>query len=143
MRLIDNKKLHLTQVITDTKEAGIELFGYEVKSLRNKQGSLEGAKVIVRGGEAFVVGTYIPPYQVKNSPKNYDPYRTRRLLLSKKELMELYSFEQAKSLTLVPNSLYLKNNLIKCEVAICKKKDSRDKREDIKKDIARRELRTA
>ena len=142
MRLIDNKKLHLTQTVTATKEAGIELFGYEVKSLRAKQGSLEGAKVIIRGGEAFMVGSYIPPYQVKNAPKDYDAYRTRRLLFSKKELMELYSLEQTKSLTLIPHSLYGKNNLIKCEVAICKKKESRDKREDIKKDITRRELRS-
>ena len=141
MRLLESKKLHLTYVISGSKEAGIELFGFEVKALRGKQGSLEGAKVIIRGGEAFVVGMYIPPYQASNSPKQYDPYRTRKLLLKKSEIMELYSHEQSKSLTLIPNSLYLKHNLIKCEVAICKKKDSRDKREDIKKDIARREMR--
>ena len=141
MRLIDNKKLHLVYVTTDTKEAGIELFGFEVKALRAKQGSLEGGKVIVRGGEAFLVGVYIAPYQAANSPKDYDPYRIRRLLFKKREVGELYSIEQAKQLTIHPNSLYSKNNLIKCEVAICKKKDSRDKREDIKKDVARRELR--
>lgn len=141
MRLIESKKLHLTNVITDTKEAGIELFGFEVKSLRKKQGSLEGAKVLIRGGEAFLVGAYIPPFQPANTPKSYDSYRTRRLLLNKEEILELYSLEQSKTLTLAPHSLYLKKNLIKCEVAICKKKDARDKREDIKKDISRRELR--
>ena len=140
MRLVESKKLHLTYVITDTKEAGIELFGFEVKSLRKKQGSLEGAKVIVRGGEAFLVGGYIPPFQPANTPKSYDPYRTRKLLLSKEEIYDLYALEQSKTLTLAPHSLYVKNNLIKCEVAVCKKKDSRDKREDIKKDIARREI---
>lgn len=141
MRLVESKKLHLTYVITNTKEAGIELFGFEVKALRMKLGSLEGAKVIVRGGEAFLVGSYIPPYQASNTPKSYDPYRTRRLLLTREELFDLYTIEQAKSLTLAPHSLYLKNNLIKCEIAFCKKKNTRDKREDIKRDISRRELR--
>ncbi len=141
MRLIENKKLHLTHVIDDTKEAGIELFGFEVKALRNKLGSLEGAKVIVRGGEAFVVGIYIPPYQPANTPKGYDPYRTRRLLLTKAEIIDLYKEEQAKTLTAVPHSLYLKNTLVKCEVALCRKKQVHDRREDIKKDISRREMR--
>ena len=141
MRLIESKKLHLTYVITETLEAGVELFGFEVKALRKKLGSLDGAKVIIRGGEAFLVGTYIPPYQASNTPKDYDPYRTRRLLVKKDELMQLYNLEQSKTLTLAPHSLYLKNTLIKCEIAVCKKKDTRDKREAIKKDIDRRELR--
>lgn len=143
MKLIESKKLHLTYVITDTYEAGVELFGFEVKALRAKQASLEGAKVLIRGGEAFLVGVYIAPYQAANTPKSYDPYRTRKLLFKKSELMELYSHEQSKTLTLAPNSLYSTHNLIKCEVAVCKKKDSKDKREDIKKDIARRELRSS
>lgn len=141
MKLVVNKKLHLTHAINETYEAGVELFGFEVKSLRNKQGALEGAKIIIRGGEAFLVGAYIPPYQPANTEKSYDPYRTRKLLLNKSEVGELYNHEQSKTLTLYPISLYNKRNLIKCEVAVCKKKDSKDKREDIKKDIARRELR--
>lgn len=141
MKLIESKKLHLVYVITTTFEAGIELFGFEVKALRKKQGSLEGGKVLIRGGEAFLVGVYIPPYQAANTPKSYDPYRTRQLLLKKSEVMELYNLEQSKTLTLHPNSLYSTHNLIKCEVAVCKKKDTKDKREDIKKDIARREMR--
>lgn len=141
MKLVDSKKLHLTYIITNTYEAGIELLGFEVKALRKKQGSLEGAKILIRGGEAFLVGVYIPPYQAANTPKSYDPYRTRRLLLKKSDIMELYNYEQSKTLTLHPNSLYSTHNLIKCEVAVCKKKDSKDKREDIKKDISRRELR--
>ena len=141
MKLIDSKKLHLTYVISDTKEAGIELFGFEVKSLRKKQGSLDGAKVVIRGGEAYLVGAYIPPFQPGNTPKEYDPYRTRRLLLNKEEVYDLYALEQSKTLTLAPHSLYLKNNLIKCEIAVCKKRNTKDKREDIKKDIALRENR--
>lgn len=141
MKLVINKKLHLTYVINETYEAGVELLGFEVKSLRAKQGGLDGAKVIIRGGEAFLVSAYIPPYQPANTEKSYDPYRTRKLLLNKSEVAELYNHEQSKTLTLHPVSLYNKKNLIKCEVAVCKKKDSKDKREDIKKDIARRELR--
>jgi len=141
MSLLESKKLHLTYVITDTKEAGIELFGFEVKALRKKLGSLDGAKVIVRGGEAFIVGAYIPPFQPANTPKSYDPYRTRRLLFSKAELFDLYALEQSKTLTLAPHSLYLKNTYIKCGVALCKKKQAKDKREEIKKDISRREVR--
>ena len=86
MKLIDSKKLHLTYVITDTYEAGIELFGFEVKALRAKQASLEGAKVLIRGGEAFLVGVYIAPYQAANTPKSYDPYRTRKLLLKRSDI---------------------------------------------------------
>ena len=141
MKLVENKKLHLTYVITSTFEAGMELLGLEVKSLRKKQGSLEGAKVIVRGGEAFLVGAYIPPYQAGNTEASYDPYRTRKLLLNKDEIKEIYGNEVSKTLTLHPISLYTKKNLIKCEVAVCKKKNIRDKRQDIKKDITRRELR--
>lgn len=139
MKLVINKKLHLTYTVSETIEAGVELFGFEVKSLREKLGSLEGSKVIIRGGEAFIVGSYIPPYQPANSPKSYDPYRTRRLLFKKRELIDLYSKENTKTLTLAPVSLYSSHNLIKCEVAICKKKNTRDKREDIKKTIASRE----
>lgn len=141
MKLVENKKLHLTYIITSTFEAGIELFGFEVKSLRKKQGSLDGAKVIVRGGEAFLVGIYIPPYQSGNTLTSYDPYRTRKLLLKKSEVADLYGLEISKTLTLHPISLYLKGGLIKCEIAVCKKKNARDKREDIKKDINKRELR--
>ena len=143
MKLIENKKLHLTYTIASTFEAGIELLGLEVKSLRKKLGNLDGAKIIVRGGEAFLIGAYIPPYQAGNTPASYDPYRTRKLLLNKEEIEEIYGHEISKTLTLHPLSLYSKKNLIKCEVAVCKKKNTRDKREDIKKDIVRRELRSA
>jgi len=141
MRLIESKKLHLTYIITDTKEAGIELFGFEVKSLRKKQGSLEGAKVIVRGGEAFLVGSYIPPYQAANTPASYDEHRTRRLLLNKKEIAELLHQEEVRGLTIHPISLYIKNNLVKCDIALCKKLQKHDKREKVKQEISRREMR--
>lgn len=141
MKLIDNKKLHLTYTTIENLEAGIELFGFEVKALRSKLGNLDGAKVIVRGGEVYVVGIYIPPFQAANTPKSYDPYRTRRLLLKQKEIIDLYDRDTTKGLTMHPSSLYIKHNLIKCEVSVCKKKNMTDKREDLKKTIARREMR--
>ncbi|MEN9881362.1 MAG: hypothetical protein RLZZ308_545 [Candidatus Parcubacteria bacterium] len=141
MKLVENKKLTMTYIVQETLQAGIELFGFEVKSLRSKLGSLDGARVVIRGDEAYIVGSYIPPYQASNSPQSYDEQRIRRLLLTKKELHRLASIEQTKILTLIPSSLYLNHGLIKCDIALCKKKQTRDKREDIKKDITRRELR--
>lgn len=141
MRLVENKKLRMTYTVLDTYEAGVELLGHEVKSLRSKLGSLDGSKVIVRGGEAFLIGAYIPPYQPANTPKSYDEHRTRRLLLTKKELEELIHQDEKEGLTLHPVSLYIKNNLVKCEVALCKKLQKHDKREKVKESISRREMR--
>ena len=141
MKLVENKKLRLTYSVSETYQAGVELLGYEVKALRQKLGSLEGSKVIIRGGEAFLVGCYIPPYQPKNTPKSYDEHRTRRLLLTKEEIAKLAAIEEDKSLTLHPISLYISKNLIKCEIAVCKKLQKFDKREKVKAEIARRESR--
>ncbi len=141
MRLIENKKLGMVYTVEETISTGMELFGFEVKSIRMKLGSLDGARIIIRGGEAFLVGAFIPPYQAANTTPSYDPYRTRKLLVTKKEIFRLAAVEQEKRLTLIPISLYLNNNLIKCSLGLCKKKQAGDKRENIKKDIARREQR--
>ena len=85
MALIHNKKAGFNYEFLEKHEAGIKLLGFEVKALKNGQGSLEGAYVIVRGEEAFVVGMQIPPYQPANTPKNYDPMRPRKLLLAKRD----------------------------------------------------------
>ena len=142
MKLVENKKLRMTYDVQETYQTGIELEGHEVKSLRLKLGSLEGSKVIVRGGEAFLVGAYIPPYQPANTPKSYDEHRTRRLLLRKEEIARLAQ-EEEQGLTIHPISLYTIKNLVKCEIGVCKKLQKHDKRETIKKDIARRELRAS
>lgn len=141
MKLVENKKLRMVYTVLDTSQAGIELLGYEVKSLRQKLGSLDGSRIIIRGGEAFLVGSYIPAYQPANTPKSYDEHRTRRLLLTKEEIGKLAYEEENKDLTLHPISLYLKNNLVKCEVALCKKLQKHDKREKVKEEISRREMR--
>jgi SsrA-binding protein len=146
MSLIRNKKVHLDYAILDTFEAGIELFGFEVKSIRAGRGILEGSRVLVRGGEAFLVGSQIPAYQQANTPKDYEETRTRRLLLNKKQIETLYSAAEQEGLTIVPISLYNKKagtiggaGFIKCEVAIVKGKKKQDKREDLKKKDAQRE----
>jgi len=112
-----------------------------VKSLRKGQGSLEGSRVLIRGGEAFLVGVTIPPFQPANTPKDYDPLRARKLLLTKKELEELKAKEKVKGLTIVPVILYNKNGKIKLEVAVVRGKKSHDKRETIKKRDTDRETR--
>lgn len=133
MALVRNKKAGFDYEILEKMEAGISLRGFEVKALRKGQGSLEGAHVVVRGGEAFVVGMHIPPYQGSNTPDDYDPNRTRTLLLSKKELAHIAEHESQKGLTIVPISVYNKSRLLKMEIAIARGKKKHDKRETIKK----------
>lgn len=141
MSLIQNKKIHFNYEILEKYEAGIELLGFEVKSLKSSQGSLEGAYIKIRGGEAFVTGMNIPPYQVNNTPKEYDPTRSRKLLLTKKEIEELGKVEQKAGLTIVPLSVYNKGRKIKLELAVAKGKKNFDKRETIKKRDTEREIR--
>ncbi|TAL49298.1 SsrA-binding protein SmpB [Patescibacteria group bacterium] len=141
MALLGNKKTRFKYEILETFEAGIELLGFEVKSLRAKRGSLEGAYVIVRGGETFLIGADIPAYQPKNAPKDYDSRRNRRLLLTRKEIDSLAGFESRKGLTIVPLSVYSKGKKIKISVGVGKGKKKYDKRETIKKLESEREVR--
>ena len=140
MALLENKKVHLRFAVLETFQAGMELSGGEVKSLRNKLGSLEGSRVVVRGGEAYLVGATIPPYQAANTDVAYDPERNRRLLLNKKELHELMEAEDRKGLTVVPIEVYNAGRYIKVRVAIVRGKGKADKREDLKKKDDEREI---
>ena len=132
MALIDNKKVRFDYELLKEFEAGIELLGTEVKALRNKRGSLAGARVVVRGNEAYLVGASIPPYQPENIDESYDPERVRRLLLSKKELAELAGADVEKGLTIVPISLYNSGRKLKLSFALARGKKKHDKRETIK-----------
>ena len=136
-----NRKVHFDYEILEKYECGIELLGTEVKSVRGGRMSLEGAFVIIRGGEAFIINANIPPYQVSNAPKDYDPLRNRKLLLTKKEIAELGGNEKNKALTIVPMSVYNKGRKIKVEIALVKGKKKYDKRETTKKRETDRELR--
>ncbi len=137
--LLENKKARLRFETLETFQAGLELAGYEVKSLRAKLGSLDGSRVIVRGGEAFLVGMTIPPYQIANAPKEYDPERPRRLLLSRKEIVEILEAESKKGLTVVPFEVYNKGRYLKVRIDIVRGKDKADRREDLKRLEAKKE----
>jgi len=141
MALIKNKKVSFNYEITEKFEAGIQLAGFEVKSLKAGQGSLEGAYVIIRGGEAFLTGANIPAFQPANAPKDYDPTHPRKLLLNKKELVRLADAEGQKGLTVVPISVYNKSNKVKLEIGIARGKKKFDKRETIKKRDTERDVR--
>ncbi len=141
MSLVTNKKANFNYEIGDKYSAGIELQGFEVKSLRNGQGSLDGAYVTVRGAEAYLVNSFVPPFQEKNTPKGYDPRRIRKLLLTKKEIEELGSVEKTKGLTIVPISVYNKGRVLKVDLGVGKGKKKFDKRESIKKHSTERETR--
>jgi len=138
---IQNRKAHFNYEVLEKYEGGIELVGNEVKSVRNGRISLEGAFVIVRGGEVFLINANIDPYQPKNTPKDYNPLRNRKILLTKKEIAELGESEKNKSLTIIPISLYNKGRKIKIEIALVKGKKQHDKRETTKKRETERELR--
>ncbi len=136
--LVENKKATLRYEILETFSAGIELEGGEVKALRGKHGSLDGSRIVVRGGEAYLIGMTIPPYQASNPVKGYDPERSRKLLMKKSEIAELLSAESKKGLTTVPIAVY-NNTYIKVQVAVVRGKGKKDKREDLKKKDAKRE----
>lgn len=139
MTLVENKKALLNFAPLKSFAAGLELLGQEVKSLRARQGSLIGARVVVRGGEAYIVGMTIPPYQAANSSKGYDAERPRRLLLKKSEIAELAAAESKKGLTIVPLEVYTSGRNLKARIAIVRGKGARDRREDLKKRDALRD----
>ncbi len=141
MNLIEHKKARLEYEILEEYEAGLELLGYEVKSLRAHHGKLEGAHIVVRNGEAYLVGASIPPYQPANTPKEYDPARTRRLLLTHKEIGALASFEGQKGLTVVPLSVYNKGGKLKLKLGVARGRKKYDKRAVLKKRDTERDIR--
>ncbi len=141
MSLIENKKASFDYEYLETIEAGIELLGTEVKSLKAHHGSLSGAYVAIVSGEVVLLGAHIPAWQEKNAGPDFDPYRTRKLLVHKKEMLKLFKSLQTKGLTTIPISLYSKGRYIKAQIAVAKGKKNFDKRESIKKRDLDRELR--
>lgn len=141
MSLVENRKARFNYEILEKMEAGVELLGFEVKSVKQGQISLEGSHVTIRGNEAFLIGATIPPYQEANTPKEYDARRNRKLLLTKKELQKLEKLEATKGLTIIPISMYNKGRKIKIEVAVARGKKKFDKRNTLKKRESDREIR--
>lgn len=141
MEYVRNKKASHDYSFEETLEAGIQLLGTEVKSVRANHGSLNGAYVQVLGGEVYLLGAHIPAWQEKNVSSAYDPYRTRKLLVHKKELFDLLKALSTKGLTIVPISLYNKGSIVKVQLAIAKGKKNFDKRETLKARDLDREMR--
>lgn len=119
-------------IITDTLEAGIVLTGTEIKSIRNGKVNLKDSYAGIKNGEAYIYSMHISPYEQGNI-FNKDPLRDRKLLLNKREILRLSGLINQKGYTLVPISLYFKNNIVKLELGIGKGKKLYDKREDLKK----------
>lgn len=126
-----NRKATFDYEILETYEAGMVLFGHEVKAIKTGHLSLAGAYVVIRNNEAFLINAYIPPYQPKNTPPDYDPSRPRKLLLRKAEIASLIGKTKQKGLTLVPLKVYTKRDKLKLEFALSRGKKKFDKRTKI------------
>ncbi len=133
MNLAENRKARFEYEVMDDFEAGIELLGFEAKAIRAGKANVTNAFVIVRGGEAYVIGMNIDPYQVKNTPKDYEPDANRKLLLSKQEIAEIAEKTDGQGLTAIVLALYSKGPRVKAKIAIVRGKKTHDKRETIKK----------
>lgn len=130
MRIVNRKALHNYHIL-EKKEAGIKLLGHEVKSIRAGRVELGQSHARILNGEAFLINAHIPAYQ--NAPiKDYDPNRTRKLLLHKDQIQNLFGKMSGQKATLVPISIYEKNNMIKVELGLGKSKKEFDKRKVIK-----------
>lgn len=135
--IAQNKKAYHEYFVEESLEAGIELFGTEVKSLRKGACNLKDAWCSIDDGEMFVCNMHISPYEQGNI-FNRDPMRVRRLLLHKKEIMRLLGQTKQKGYTLIPLSLYFKNSRVKVQVGLCRGKKLYDKREvEAKRDMNR------
>lgn len=140
--IASNKKALHDYFVLQKLEAGIALTGTEVKSLRDGRANLKDSYVIVKNGEAFLLGTHISPYTHGNR-ENHDPERTRKLLLHRKEIEKLEVQIVEKGLTIVPLRLYFRGATVKAEIAVVRGKKLYDKRETEKKREADREAAAA
>ncbi|HBI26015.1 TPA: SsrA-binding protein [Candidatus Wolfebacteria bacterium] len=133
MSPIENKRAHFDYEILETFECGIELLGTEVQAVKHGRMNLSSTYVIIRGNGASLLNSDIPPYQPKNAPADYNPTRSRRLLLTRKEIKYLTGKIDERGLTLVPLKVYTKNQRIKVLIGLAKSRKEHDKREAIKK----------
>lgn len=137
--IAQNKKARHEYFIEDCYEAGIELSGTEVKSIRKGSVNFKDCYAAIEKGQVYVYNMHISPYEQGNI-FNKDPMRTRKLLLHKYEINKLIGYVQQKGYTLIPLSIYLKGSLVKVQLAIAKGKELHDKRHDIAERDAKREM---
>ena len=140
--IANNKKAYHDYFIEDKYEAGIELFGTEVKSVRQGSVNLKDSWVSIKNGEAFVMGMHISPYE-KGNIFNKDPLRVRKLLLHKREILKLFALVKQDGISIVPTSLYFKGSKLKIEIAVAKGKKLYDKRESAAQKDAKRNIERA
>lgn len=138
--LSENRRTRFDYDILGTYEAGIELLGSEVKSIKAGKVNLPGAFAVPRGKEIWLINLNIPPYQEGNAPAEYKPDRPRRLLLKQSEIAEMTGKIKERGLTILPLNMYNKGNLIKIELGLGRGKRGPDKRESIKKREVNREI---
>ncbi len=134
-----NRRARFDYTLTETFEAGVVLEGWEVKSIRANRAQLSDSYVYVRDGEAWLVGSHIAPLASASTHVHADPTRTRKLLLHTREIAKIFMATQAKGLTCVATALYWKGANVKCEIALAKGKEQRDKRATLKEREWRRE----
>ena len=137
--IANNKKAYHDYFILDTYETGISLAGTEVKSLRMGKCSIKESFVRIENGEVFIYGMHISPYE-KGSFSNTDPLRPKKLLMHKSEIRKLHQGVMQKGLALIPLSVYLKDGRMKVEIALCRGKKLYDKRDDMAKRDAQRDI---
>ena len=140
--IAQNKKAYHDYFVDEKYEAGIELFGTEVKSIRAGKVNLKESYCDIKDGEVFVVGMHISPYEQGNV-FNKDPLRPKKLLLHKREILKLFGLVSQKGYTLVPLQIYLKNSRVKIEIGLCRGKKLYDKREDMARNNAKRDMERA
>ena len=143
MTYAENRSAFHDYEILEKYEAGMVLEGHEVKAVKNGKFSIRGSYVKVLDGEVFLIGAIISPYQPRNTPKEYDPQRTRKLLLNKKEIAGLIGKSEEKGLTIVPLKAYDKRGRIKLEIGLAKARKKYDKREVIKGKEEKRKIERA
>lgn len=137
-----NKKAYHDYFVEERYEAGVELFGTEVKSIRAGKVNIKESYCDIKDGEIFAVGMHISPYEQGNV-FNKDPLRPKKLLLHKREILKLFGLTAQKGYTLIPLQIYLKNSRVKVEIGLCRGKKLYDKRDDMARNDARRDMERA
>lgn len=136
----ENKKAYFEYEVLEKFEAGIRLYGFEVKAIKQGKANLTGSFVLIKNNEAFIINMNVSPYQAKNTPKWYEPQRTRKLLLKRKEIDYLNGLSSQKRLTLIPLRIFTKDAKIKLEFGVARKKKKAEKREILRERAIKREI---
>ncbi|MBF2026309.1 MAG: SsrA-binding protein SmpB [Oscillatoriales cyanobacterium C42_A2020_001] len=139
----DNRQARFQYEILETYEAGIQLFGTEVKSIRAGKVNLKDGFALIRNGEALLLNVHVSPHHTTSQVFNHDPRRTRKLLLHRDEIRRLTGKIEQQGLTLVPLKMYLKRGWVKVDIALARGKKLHDKREDVRKRQDQRDMQRA